>query len=440
MGELTRATVLDRARDCVTRDRAATHGRPEDIFAEVAAHWSIDLGILLDGIDVARMMAQLKLVRAKNNPGHADNWIDIAGYAAIGGELGAPEPAEAPPEECVGEACVLAVEPRIDARGWPYATVRVAVREQDRAIGSVAEPGPQKDSGPAVAEAPPEPGAGGRCAREETPVVEIAREVSDVVVPAEAPGMESSVELGAASAEGSGAAAEELTASAAAPREKAARLAPEDWAPLVARVLAGEREKDVAAEAGVSSAQLRGKIMAARNRAKRDAVEGAAAEPEPEPIEEAPAEEPAPSPEAVACEAEVAGVNSSTENAPVPGENDDRRTSSVNSALNSSTPPITASAPIPRDAPLDPAAYAQARQGAWLDDGGWTNAEDEIVLTGIISGVGSYETSQRLTGRKPADVVRRYKQLVPQPGVVAQTEALKRVRARLAAERGRAAE
>jgi hypothetical protein len=33
------------------------------------------------------MMIDLKTVRAWNNPSHADNWIDIAGYAACGGEM-----------------------------------------------------------------------------------------------------------------------------------------------------------------------------------------------------------------------------------------------------------------------------------------------------------------------------------------------------------------
>lgn len=173
MGELTRATVLDRARDCVTRDRAATHGRAGDNFAEIAAHWSIELGIPLTRLNVARMMAQLKLVRAKNNPGHADNWIDIAGYAAIGGELGAPEAVEVPPptattdvlvDESAGETYVLAAEPRIDARGWPYAMVRVEGWERDGEFYALS-PAAEQDRGPAVAEAPPEPGPGGGAMR-----------------------------------------------------------------------------------------------------------------------------------------------------------------------------------------------------------------------------------------------------------------------------------
>jgi hypothetical protein len=36
---------------------------------------------------VAIMLIDLKAARAWNNEEHADNWIDMAGYAACGGEL-----------------------------------------------------------------------------------------------------------------------------------------------------------------------------------------------------------------------------------------------------------------------------------------------------------------------------------------------------------------
>lgn len=165
MGDLTRAAVLDQARDCVTRDRAATHGRPENSFGAIAALWSADLGLPITAIDVARMMVLFKLARAKGNPGHADNWIDAAGYAAIGGELGAPERVVAPREESAAEVQRVVVEPQLDARGWPYAMIRVAGWERDGATFTVVEPSAQQDSGPAVADAPPEPGAGGGAMR-----------------------------------------------------------------------------------------------------------------------------------------------------------------------------------------------------------------------------------------------------------------------------------
>lgn len=82
-----RAAILDQARQAVTRDRAATHGEIEASFGQIAAIWSVRLGVPVSPVQVAILLVDLKTVRAWGNPGHADNWIDIAGYAACGGEL-----------------------------------------------------------------------------------------------------------------------------------------------------------------------------------------------------------------------------------------------------------------------------------------------------------------------------------------------------------------
>ena len=85
----TRKTILEAAEKCVCHDRQDAHGRPEDVFGDVAALWTayIGDGSELDEVDVACMMTLLKIARAKSNPLHMDNWVDIAGYAACGGEL-----------------------------------------------------------------------------------------------------------------------------------------------------------------------------------------------------------------------------------------------------------------------------------------------------------------------------------------------------------------
>jgi len=83
----TRAAILDAAKHAVTQDRNATHGNPEDSFAAIAAVWSARLGITLTGWQVCILLADLKTCRAWGNPGHLDNWTDLAGYAACGGEL-----------------------------------------------------------------------------------------------------------------------------------------------------------------------------------------------------------------------------------------------------------------------------------------------------------------------------------------------------------------
>ncbi len=84
---MNRVSILEDASECVSVDRAATHGDIEDNFASIAAIWSARLGVLIRPDQVAIMLIDLKTVRAWGNPSHYDNWIDMAGYAACGGEI-----------------------------------------------------------------------------------------------------------------------------------------------------------------------------------------------------------------------------------------------------------------------------------------------------------------------------------------------------------------
>ncbi len=70
-------------------DRERTYGNPLEHFAAVAAVWSVLLGHPVTPVQVPLLMATLKLVRASHNHMHLDNWIDLAGYAALAGELSA---------------------------------------------------------------------------------------------------------------------------------------------------------------------------------------------------------------------------------------------------------------------------------------------------------------------------------------------------------------
>ena len=87
----TRKTILDAAEKCVCHDRQDTHGRPEDSFGAIADLWTayLDIGRDITPVDVAQMMILLKVGRAKENPKHQDNWVDMAGYAACAGEIAA---------------------------------------------------------------------------------------------------------------------------------------------------------------------------------------------------------------------------------------------------------------------------------------------------------------------------------------------------------------
>lgn len=96
---MTRKECLEQAAECVLRDRASQYGGPEDNFGRIARLWSVYTGTALDGIDVAMMMALLKVARIRNNKGYADGYIDLAGYAACGAECAGGKPAPAPKAE-----------------------------------------------------------------------------------------------------------------------------------------------------------------------------------------------------------------------------------------------------------------------------------------------------------------------------------------------------
>ncbi len=98
---MNRKEILDASAECITRDRAATHGQAEDNFAQIAAAWTWwlneRLSAPIDAYDVAQMMTLFKLARAKSNAQHLDNFIDGCGYLAIAAELGqAKSPAALP--------------------------------------------------------------------------------------------------------------------------------------------------------------------------------------------------------------------------------------------------------------------------------------------------------------------------------------------------------
>ena len=84
---VTRADVLDTAKDYVTKDRAAEHGDMETNFSTIAQYWSVHLDAQITPTDVAVMMNLLKVARIKSNPKSKDNWVDGAGYMACGGEI-----------------------------------------------------------------------------------------------------------------------------------------------------------------------------------------------------------------------------------------------------------------------------------------------------------------------------------------------------------------
>ena len=89
-----RKEILKQAERCVCGERDQQYGGPERSFTVIAELWSTYLSTVMSDtigiadVDVAAMMALLKIARiATAAVPHPDSWIDLAGYAACGGEL-----------------------------------------------------------------------------------------------------------------------------------------------------------------------------------------------------------------------------------------------------------------------------------------------------------------------------------------------------------------
>lgn len=85
----TRKRVLSKAEKCVCGQREHEYGVPEDSFEMIGKLWTVylDYATKIDAHDVAAMMVLLKIARIAKSPDHMDSWVDIAGYAACGGEI-----------------------------------------------------------------------------------------------------------------------------------------------------------------------------------------------------------------------------------------------------------------------------------------------------------------------------------------------------------------
>jgi len=86
---VTRTSILKEAETLVSKDRAEQHGDAESNFVLMAAYWNAHLG-LRDYIkvdDVPVMLALMKVARLHGNNKHIDNYVDVCGYMALGGEI-----------------------------------------------------------------------------------------------------------------------------------------------------------------------------------------------------------------------------------------------------------------------------------------------------------------------------------------------------------------
>ena len=89
---MTRKDILQIAEKMVNGDRQDDYGKPERNFERIAMLWTHYLGpdrlqVGISPVDVAAMLALLNIARIASGHGKSDNWVDLAGYAACGGEI-----------------------------------------------------------------------------------------------------------------------------------------------------------------------------------------------------------------------------------------------------------------------------------------------------------------------------------------------------------------
>ena len=84
---MTRDEILDKAADLITARRDEMYGDPRTNHQRIADLWSVILGVQVDADEVILCMIAVKMSRLIKTPEHEDSWVDIAGYAALGGEI-----------------------------------------------------------------------------------------------------------------------------------------------------------------------------------------------------------------------------------------------------------------------------------------------------------------------------------------------------------------
>ncbi len=94
---LANIAVLHAAEVCVCGQREEDYGTPEDSFRVIGELWETyikekcvgdpEAEVCIVPEDVAALLALLKIARIATGHGKSDNWVDLAGYAACGGEL-----------------------------------------------------------------------------------------------------------------------------------------------------------------------------------------------------------------------------------------------------------------------------------------------------------------------------------------------------------------
>ena len=84
---MTPDELLRTAAATVAGDRQDDYGDAQASHERIAALWSAFLGVEILPWQVDVLMILMKCSRLVTCPDKADTWVDIAGYAALGGTL-----------------------------------------------------------------------------------------------------------------------------------------------------------------------------------------------------------------------------------------------------------------------------------------------------------------------------------------------------------------
>ena len=84
---MKRDKLLDEAKNLVNGPRAKDYGDAYENHERVAQLWGTILGQDVSVSQVYQCLIALKLARLIVSPTHTDSWVDIAGYASLGGEI-----------------------------------------------------------------------------------------------------------------------------------------------------------------------------------------------------------------------------------------------------------------------------------------------------------------------------------------------------------------
>jgi len=78
--------ILQKAEQIINGERAADYGDAYENHQRIAKLWSVLLETDVTPEQVYQCMIAVKLARLIVTPAHEDSWLDICGYAALGGE------------------------------------------------------------------------------------------------------------------------------------------------------------------------------------------------------------------------------------------------------------------------------------------------------------------------------------------------------------------